>query len=64
MSETGWLPNRRQLFHNWDCGRVARDSTRTADGSSFLAVIAQALGGSWQKSWRVPEHLLFLAACF
>jgi hypothetical protein len=22
MSETGWLPN-RQLFHNWDWGRVA-----------------------------------------
>src|SRR5882762_7185841 len=27
----------------------ARASTRTADGSSFLAPIAQAIGGSWQK---------------
>ena len=35
-----------------------------ADGSSFLAVIAQAIGGSWQKSWKALEHLLFLAACF
>jgi hypothetical protein len=53
MSETDWLPN-RQLFHNWDWGRVARDSTRTADGSSLLAAIAQELGGSWQKSYKTP----------
>jgi hypothetical protein len=57
MSETGWLLNGRHLFHNWDWGRVAGDSTRTANGSSFLAAIAQALGGSWQKileSTRAP----------
>src|SRR5258705_6898382 len=35
-----------------------------ADGSSFLAVIAQAIGGSWQKSWKALEHLLFLTGCF
>jgi len=36
---------------------VARDSTRTADGSSLWTANAQALGGSWQKileSTRAP----------
>src|SRR5438034_8602067 len=38
------------------CFGFARDSTRTAVGSSFLAAIAQALGGSWQnfESTRAP----------